>query len=98
MRLTDSEALLALVKRHGVDMILHGHDHIHSTLWFDGPNGRIPAIGVPSASSIAHGRYPAAAYNLFSVEQDGGAWRCEQTVRGFGEGKQVQELKRVRLI
>jgi 3',5'-cyclic AMP phosphodiesterase CpdA len=96
-RLTDSDALQALLKRHGVELILHGHDHIHSTMWFDGPRGRIPAIGVPSASAIAHGDYPAAAYNLFSIERDGETWRCEQTVRGFGDGMQVRELRRARL-
>jgi 3',5'-cyclic AMP phosphodiesterase CpdA len=96
-RLTDSDELLALLKRHGVELILHGHDHIHSTMWFDGPRGRIPAIGVPSATAIAHGHYPAAAYNLFSIEREGEAWRCEQTVRGFKNGADVQELERVRL-
>jgi 3',5'-cyclic AMP phosphodiesterase CpdA len=96
-RLTDSDELLALLKRHGVELILHGHDHVHSTMWFDGPKRRIPAIGVPSASAIAHGRYPAAAYNLFSIERDGDVWRCDQTVRGFGDGTQVRELRRVRL-
>jgi 3',5'-cyclic AMP phosphodiesterase CpdA len=96
-RLTDSDELLALLKRHGVELILHGHDHIHSTMWFDGPRGRIPAIGVPSASAIAHGHYPAAAYNLFSIEREGDAWRCEQTVRGFQNGNDVQELTRIRL-
>jgi 3',5'-cyclic AMP phosphodiesterase CpdA len=97
-RLTDSGELLALLKRHGVELILHGHDHVHSTMWFDGPRGRIPAVGVPSASSIAHGRYPAAAWNLFAIEREGDAWRCEQTVRGFGDGMKVQELWRVQLM
>jgi 3',5'-cyclic AMP phosphodiesterase CpdA len=97
-RLTDSDELLALLKRHGVELILHGHDHIHSTMWSDGPQGRIPAIGVPSASALAHGHIPAAAYNLFSIERDGQAWRCEQTVRGFGDGMQVHELRRVHLL
>ena len=69
----------ALLKQYGVELILHGHDHVHSTMWFDGPDRPIPAIGVPSASALAHGRYPAAAYNLFSIWRDGGAWRCEQT-------------------
>jgi 3',5'-cyclic AMP phosphodiesterase CpdA len=97
-RLTDSDELLALLKRYGVELILHGHDHIHSTMWFGGPRGRIPAVGVPSASAIAHGHYPAAAYNLFSMERDDDAWRCEQMVRGFGDTKEIHELQRVRLI
>lgn len=96
-RLTDTDALQAVLKRHGVELILHGHDHIHSTMWFEGPSGRIPAIGVPSASSIAHGHRPAAAYNLFAIERAGDAWRCEQTVRGFGDGTGVQQLQRTAL-
>ncbi|WP_441234259.1 metallophosphoesterase family protein [Bradyrhizobium sp. 930_D9_N1_4] len=97
-RMTDSADLLALLKRHGVELILHGHDHIHSTMWFEGPNGNIPAIGVPSASALAHGHYPAAAYNLFTVEKDNAGWRCEQTVRELGAGFQVGQIKHVRLI
>ena len=97
-RLTDSDALQAVLKRHDVELILHGHDHIHSTMWFDAPAGRIPAIGVPSASSIAHGHRPAAAYNLFAIARDGGVWKCGQTVRGFGDGPAIQELQKVALI
>jgi 3',5'-cyclic AMP phosphodiesterase CpdA len=97
-RLTDSSELLALLKQHGVELVLHGHDHVHSTIWIDGPNGSIPAIGVPSASALAHGRYPAAAYNLFSIERIGEAWRCEQTVRGIDGDLRVQQLQQTRLI
>jgi 3',5'-cyclic AMP phosphodiesterase CpdA len=97
-RLTDAPQLLALLRQHGVEMILHGHDHVHSTIWIDGPQRSIPAIGVPSASALAHGRYPAAAYNLYSIERDGGAWRCEQVVRGIDDSLRVQELARTRLI
>ncbi|WP_409189974.1 metallophosphoesterase family protein [Bradyrhizobium sp. RDM4] len=97
-RLTDSAALLALLKRHGVELVLQGHDHVHSTMWFEGPNGNIPAVGVPSASALAHGRYPAAAYNLFAIEKDNAGWRCEQVVRSLDHGLQVREIKRARLI
>jgi 3',5'-cyclic AMP phosphodiesterase CpdA len=97
-RLTDSDQLLVLLQRHGVDLILHGHDHVHSTMWFDGPRGRIPAIGVPSASSIAHGRYPGAAYNLFSIARDGNGWRCEYSVRGLKDGLHIEDLQQGRLI
>src|SRR6201996_1278174 len=97
-RLTDSNELCALLKQHGVELVLHGHDHVHSTMWIDGPDRAIPAIGVPSASALAHGRYPAAAYNLFSIERDGNAWRCEQTVRGIDDDLQVRQLNTARLI
>jgi 3',5'-cyclic AMP phosphodiesterase CpdA len=97
-RLTDSQALLALLQRHGVELILHGHDHAHSTMWFDGPRGRIPSIGVPAASAIAHGRAPAAAWNLFLIERGGDKWRCEQTVRGMTDDMRIHELRRVQLL
>src|SRR5262249_30795740 len=77
-RLTDAPTLRALLKRRGVDLVLHGHDHVHSTIRIEGPDGTIPVVGVPSASQVAHGRYPSAAYNLFSIERDNVSWRCEQ--------------------
>jgi 3',5'-cyclic AMP phosphodiesterase CpdA len=97
-RLTDAPELLTLLKRYGVDLVLHGHDHVHSTIWIDGPSRTIPVVGVPSSSARAHGHYPAAAYNLFSIARDGAAWRCQQMVRGVDEKLQAREIRRVRLI
>jgi len=97
-RLTDSAKLLALLKKHGVELILHGHDHIHSTMWFEGPDGKIPSIGVPAASALARGRHPAAAYNLYTIERDGNAWRCEQVSRGIDSDLRIREIGRTRLI
>ena len=97
-RLTNSAALIALLRKHGVELILHGHDHIHSTMWFDGPDRKIPSIGVPAASALARGRHPAAAYNLYEIERDGNAWRCEQVSRGIDGNLQVSEIGRTRLL
>ena len=97
-RLTDSSGLRSVLKARGVDLILHGHDHIHSTMWIEGTGKQIPAIGVPSASALAHRHYPAAAYNLFRIERDGHQWRCVQTVRGIDAGMCVQEIRRTQLI
>lgn len=97
-RLTDSGGLRAVLKARGADLVLHGHDHIHSTMWVDGSGKQIPAIGVPSASALAHKDYPAAAYNLFTVERDGNQWRCVQTVRGIDASLRVQEIRRTQLI
>ncbi len=97
-RLTDSASLIALLGKHGVELILHGHDHIHSTMWFDGPDGKIPSIGVPAASALARGRHPAAAYNLYRIERDGNAWTCEQISRGIDGNLRVSEIGRARLI
>jgi 3',5'-cyclic AMP phosphodiesterase CpdA len=97
-RLSDSRQLRALIKQHGVELVLHGHDHVHSTMWIEGPRGEIPAVGVPSASAVAHRHYPAAAFNLFSIERDDGAWRVEQIVRGVDRDMRVKQIRQVRLI
>jgi 3',5'-cyclic AMP phosphodiesterase CpdA len=97
-RLTDSKALRAVLKARGVDLVLHGHDHIHSTMWVEGADKQVPAIGVPSASALAHRHYPAAAYNLFRIERDGNRWRCMQTVRGIDASLRVQEIRQTQLI
>jgi 3',5'-cyclic AMP phosphodiesterase CpdA len=97
-RLTDSAKLLALLRRHGVELILHGHDHVHSIVRIDGPDGSIPVVGVPSASALAHGRHPPAAYNIYRIERDNVFWRCEQIVRSVDEKLHVQEISRTRLV
>jgi 3',5'-cyclic AMP phosphodiesterase CpdA len=97
-RLTDSAALLALLRQHGVELVLHGHDHVHSVLRIEGPEAKIPAVGVPSASALAHSRHPGAAYNLFSISREGNAWRCEQTIRGIDNKLRVHEQSRTRLV
>ncbi|WFU15608.1 metallophosphoesterase [Bradyrhizobium sp. CB3481] len=97
-RLIDSKALRAVLKRHGVDLVLHGHDHIHSTMWIEGAGRQIPAVGVPSASALAHRHYPAAAYNLFSIARDGGKWHCVQTVRAIDADFRVKQIKQVALL
>src|ERR1700761_6180487 len=97
-RLTDSADLLALLRKHGAELILHGHDHIHSTMWFDGPDRKIPSIGVPAASALARGRHPAAAYNLYEIEREGNGWRCEQISRGIDSDMRIKEIRRTRLI
>ena len=96
-RLQDSDELLALIAKYGIELVLHGHDHRHATVWIDGPKRKIPAIGVPSASAIARGHNQPAAYNLFSVEKIGGGWRCDHRVRGFVNGM-LGDIKNERLI
>jgi 3',5'-cyclic AMP phosphodiesterase CpdA len=97
-RLTDSKALRAVLKRRGVELVLHGHDHIHSTVWLEGDGRQIPAVGVPSASALAHRHYPAAAYNLFSIARNGNQWRCVQTVRAIDADFRVKQIKQVTLL
>ena len=98
-RLIDADQLGVLLKRHGVDLILHGHDHRHALTWIDGPGDKkIPSLGVPSASAVAHGHSEPASYNLIRVSNSDARWHCEVTVRGFtAHSHTVGEIGRRRL-
>ena len=98
-RLVDAAALVQVLEQHGADLLLHGHDHLHSLAWLEGPNGRIPVVGVPSSSESTQGRYDAAAYNLYRIEGKAGSWSCEAVTRGHGPRRDdIHELKRQVLI
>ena len=82
-RLIDGPLLRAMLAEHGAELVLHGHNHEQQLIWLDGPKGRIPAVGVPSASAIISDHDEPAAYNLYRVEGEPGAWRCTMVTRGL---------------
>jgi 3',5'-cyclic AMP phosphodiesterase CpdA len=97
-RLIDGPMLRALLAEHGAELVLHGHNHEQQLIWLDGPKGRIPAVGVPSASAIISTHDEPAAYNLYCVDGGPGAWRCEIVSRGLKAGHDgITELMRRRL-
>jgi 3',5'-cyclic AMP phosphodiesterase CpdA len=82
-KLTDAAALREVLREHGAELVLHGHTHVHSLAWLDGPAGRIPAVGVPSASASLSEDHERASYNLYRIEGEPGGWRCEAISRGL---------------
>jgi 3',5'-cyclic AMP phosphodiesterase CpdA len=94
-RLTDAGALRAALRKHGAELLIHGHDHVRRLVWLEGPNDRIPAMGVPSASGAAEHAAEPAAYHLFEIAGSTGAWRCTMIARGFARGgSEIIELTR----
>jgi 3',5'-cyclic AMP phosphodiesterase CpdA len=97
-RLIDADAFCAVLKKRGADLVLHGHDHVHSVTMLDGPRGKIPAVGVPSASCFGGGEADPAAYNLYYIEWAGDGWRVEAVTRGFrvnADGPVVEIARRM---
>jgi 3',5'-cyclic AMP phosphodiesterase CpdA len=92
-RLIDAGALRRIIAQHGAELVLHGHAHLHLLAWLDGPNGRVPAVGVPSASAAEDRHGHPAAYNLYTIERAGNGWRCEAVTRGVADGA-VGEMDR----
>jgi 3',5'-cyclic AMP phosphodiesterase CpdA len=98
-RLIDAPMLRALIAEHGAELLLHGHNHEHQLVWLDGPHGRVPAVGVPSASAIISAHDEPAAYNLYRFAGAPGAWECQMTTRGLRAGHDgIIELARHDLI
>jgi 3',5'-cyclic AMP phosphodiesterase CpdA len=76
-RLVDAEDFCRVLAQHGAELVLHGHDHRRAIVWLDGPDGPIPALGVPSASARApHHAEDAAGYTIYRIDGEAGAWRC----------------------
>ena len=93
-RLSDASRLRATFKRCGAELLLHGHTHIDSFEEIPGPNGPVPIIGVPSATSAPGGRKPAARYNMFQIEKSSNGWSVQMTERGFsGTGDRIDEIR-----
>ncbi|NKC02493.1 metallophosphoesterase family protein [Brucella haematophila] len=66
-----------VIRKHGAELVIHGHTHLATKYEIDGPNGNVPVICVPSASQNYGGHKPPARYNLFNIDRkpDGG-WHC----------------------
>lgn len=79
--LIDQEAMRAMLKRTGAELILHGHTHRASLTAVAGPAGPIPTIGVPSASGHAGHEGHAARWHLYEVEEAPGGWQLRVTAR-----------------
>ncbi len=93
-RLTDAAEFRRVLAEQGAELVLHGHDHRRSLIWLDGPRHPIPAIGVPSASARApHGSEDAAGYNLYRIDSEAGAWRCEMLARERSADGIVREIE-----
>jgi 3',5'-cyclic AMP phosphodiesterase CpdA len=97
--LMDARVLLRVIALNGAELLVHGHDHLHMINWLDGPDGtRVPAIGVPSASSIPGRDKDAAAYNLYRIDGTRGAWKCELISRGLSPSGEITQQKRFMLL
>lgn len=96
-RLVDAPALIAVLARHGAELLLHGHDHLHMVNWLPGPNGAdVPAVGVHSASAAPAYSPDPAAYHLFAIGGAPDGWTCTLVSRGLaGDGTASERTRRV---
>ncbi|MBL4785744.1 MAG: metallophosphoesterase [Cohaesibacteraceae bacterium] len=85
-RLIDTTRFQQIIARAGAELVIHGHTHVNSIGYIDGPDDNaVPVIGVPAASAAPGGHKPASRYNLFSIEGQTGSWNCQWEEFGYNQ-------------
>ncbi len=88
----------AAMSMGGAELILHGHTHLDTVHFLKTHSGgQIPVVGIASASQGPGGHKPRAAYNLFTLTGEPGAWNliCER--HGLTETADAIALDHTRL-
>jgi 3',5'-cyclic AMP phosphodiesterase CpdA len=80
--LTDADALRGVLRKTGVDLVLHGHGHRTLIGQVEGPAGPIPVVGARSSSDVGLRPEKRAQYHLYEIEPaSGGARRFQIRLR-----------------
>jgi len=77
--LEDAGDLRDILCEEGVELVIHGHNHRRMFNWLEKGHARVPAIGVPSATS-GEALNPAE-WNLYTISRVGGMWRTDVEIR-----------------
>jgi len=91
--LQDAKSFEAVIREHGADLILHGHNHREQVHFMHGPSSDVPVVGVASASAVPGSAHHLAAYHIYDFAQDKEKWRITGLKRGLKPGeRQVHDL------
>lgn len=71
------ERFLDVIKHHGCELVLHGHTHLPTLKTIQGAAGKIPIVGVSSASQAFGEKQPPAGFNLFAIDGESSQWHCQ---------------------
>ena len=84
--LRDRAAFRDVMSRTGAELVLHGHQHHSHFGLINGPHGKIPVLGVPSASMVLEPKKgDEARWNLINVAREDACWRLSTHARGLTE-------------
>ena len=84
--LRDRAAFREVLSRTGAELVLHGHQHHSHFGLISGPHGKIPVLGVPSASMVLEPKKgDEARWNLINVSREDACWRLVTQARGLTE-------------
>lgn len=82
--LRDRAKFRKVLARTGAELVLHGHQHHSHFGLISGLNGKIPVLGVPSASmTLNPEKGDEARWNLIDVHREDTNWRLSTHCRGL---------------
>lgn len=90
--LTDAAGLRAVLAEAGAELVLHGHAHEALLTSVPGPEGAIPALGVPSASTPTGLHDQPARWNEIEIARDGEGFQTRVVARGITRDLEVERL------
>lgn len=85
-RLTDAASVQEIICRHGAELVLNGHGHRAHYDELATIHGKVPVIGVPSASALGLHGANCASYSCYRVERSGEGWRLDIESRNYQPG------------
>jgi 3',5'-cyclic AMP phosphodiesterase CpdA len=91
--LSDSIHLKQVLEHEGVELVLHGHNHVHMRTDLKTRHGTAHVVGVSSGSALAYKNMPPAAWHLYRIRRQDGQWLTEATVRVWNQAKQAFETE-----
>lgn len=81
-----------MLKRHGAELVLHGHTHLDTLRHLSGKHGDVPVVGIASASQGPAAHKPIAGFNLFEIDGDRDAWKLvHRRMKLSGDGARLCE-------
>jgi 3',5'-cyclic AMP phosphodiesterase CpdA len=86
-RLTDASEFRSLLRRHGSELILHGHAHHAVRNHLPIPSGSVPVVGAPSASAHGRNHLRMARSYVYRIISGSSGWRVKLTIRVYSPKK-----------
>jgi 3',5'-cyclic AMP phosphodiesterase CpdA len=97
--LMDAGPFEAILRRHGAELVIHGHNHRFSVAETRSRSGATPVVGVASASAVPGTLGHRAGWNLYEIERTAEGWRVEVRVRSLLQNRdEIGDVKRLRII
>jgi len=96
--LADADAFEAMIRQSGAELVIHGHNHRLSVVHLEGPGGKVPVVGVASASARRGTADHRAGYNIFEIDGTTKDHRIKARMRGFRPGgREIGDLRPIGL-